>query len=42
MDTATQRKCDAASRSFDFISFGDDHRLARTNVGFLPRCTGRY
>ena len=27
MDTATQRKWDAASRSFDFISFGDDHRL---------------
>ena len=27
MDTATQRKWDAASRSFDFISFGDHHRL---------------
>jgi len=27
VDTATQRKWDAASRSFDFISFGDDHRL---------------
>ena len=27
MDTATQRKWDAASRSFDFITFGDDHRL---------------
>jgi ubiquinone/menaquinone biosynthesis C-methylase UbiE len=27
MDTATQRKWDAASRTFDFISFGDDHRL---------------
>ncbi|HEY9157415.1 class I SAM-dependent methyltransferase [Candidatus Binatus sp.] len=27
MDTATQRKWDSASRSFDFISFGDDHRM---------------
>jgi len=27
VDTATQRKWDAASRSFDFITFGDDHRL---------------
>jgi len=27
VDTATQRKWDAAIRSFDFITFGDDHRL---------------
>lgn len=27
MDTATQRKWDAASRNFDFLSFGDDKRL---------------
>ena len=27
MDTVTQRKWDAASRNFDFFSFGDDQRL---------------
>jgi ubiquinone/menaquinone biosynthesis C-methylase UbiE len=27
MDTATRRKWDAASRNFDFVSFGDDKRL---------------
>src|SRR5260370_33809347 len=27
MDLITQRNWDAASRSFDFISFGDDQRL---------------
>jgi ubiquinone/menaquinone biosynthesis C-methylase UbiE len=27
MDTATQRKWDAASRNFDFFSYGDDLRL---------------
>lgn len=27
MDTVTQRKWDAVSRSFDFMSFGDDRRL---------------
>jgi len=27
MDTATQKKWDAASRNFDFISWGDDQRL---------------
>jgi len=29
MDLVTQRKWDAASRGFDFISFGDDHRLGQ-------------
>jgi hypothetical protein len=27
MDTATQRKWDAASRNFDFVTYGDDQRL---------------
>jgi ubiquinone/menaquinone biosynthesis C-methylase UbiE len=27
MDTATQRKWDAASRNFDFMTYGDDRRL---------------
>lgn len=39
VDTATQRKLDAASLCFDFIGLGDDHRLGPHNCS--PKCTGQ-
>jgi ubiquinone/menaquinone biosynthesis C-methylase UbiE len=40
VDTVTQRKWDAASRRFDFISFGDDHRLGPYKRGLFAKMHG--
>ena len=41
MDTATERKWDKASRSFDFLTFADDHRLGPHKRRLFARMRGK-
>jgi ubiquinone/menaquinone biosynthesis C-methylase UbiE len=41
MDEATRRKWDAASRQFDFVTFGDDHRLGPHKRRLFTKIRGK-